>query len=347
MSYQRDYDRTLNVGMVGVGSHTYRNLLPAMNFLPVTLRAVCYASNEERARRTARQYGDCACYSSAAAMVAREKLDAVFICVSPEAHPRLVCEALDAGLDVWLEKPPAMLACEVEEMIRHRRDRIVVVGFKKAFMPAAFKAREVASSPRYGNLKSCLAIYPMSIPADGAQVLEQRRFTNWLGNGVHPLSFLVSVGGRVATVTARTGRDGHGACILEFESGVIGNLHMGSGPHPMETYALYGDKWHLSVLNSSRVVLQRAIPFEYSRTTTFVPPGDDSGAIVWEASSCLATLENKALFVQGIFNEMKHFCDCALSRKAPEVGSLEFTLEVMQVYEAGLRSAGATVPVHR
>jgi predicted dehydrogenase len=346
MSYQRDYDRVLNVAMVGIGSHTYRNLLPTMSFLPVRLKALCYSSNVERAKRTAAEYG-CAVYGNAAEMYAREKLDAVFICVSPQEHPGLACEALDAGLHVWLEKPPAILAAEVEEMIRHRHDRVVVVGFKKAFMPAAYKAREIAASPNYGALRSCLAVYPMTVPSDGAKVLAERRFTNWLGNGVHPLSFLISVGGPVGAVTVRTGSEGHGACILEFENGVVGTLHLASGPHPLESYALFGDKWHLSIVNSSKVVLQRGIPFEYSKTTNFAPEGDDSGAVVWETSNCLATLENKALFVQGVFNEMNHFCDCVLSGTRPEVGSLEFTLEVMRVYEAGLRSAGRTARVER
>ena len=346
MTYQRDYDRTLRVGMVGIGSHAYRNLLPTMNFLPVSLAAVCYKSDERRARRTAHQYGACACYSDPAEMYAKEKLDAVFVCVSPQTHPRLACQALDAGLDVWLEKPPSMTAAEVEEMIRHRKDRVVVVGFKKAFMPAAYKAREIAGCPRYGNLKSCLAIYPMSMPADGLKVIADRTFINWLGNGVHPLSFLISVAGKVEAVTVRTGRDGHGVCVLEFENGVVGNLHLASGPHPLETYALYGDKWHLTVANSSRIILQRGIPFDYARTTNFAPTGDESGAVVWEASNCNATLENKALFVQGIYNEMMHFCECSLRRAQPEVGSLEFALEVMLAYEAALRSGGATVKVH-
>jgi predicted dehydrogenase len=121
---------------------------------------------------------------------------------------------------------------------------------------------------------------------------------------------------------------------------------MASGPHPLETYALYGDTWHLTVPNASRIILQRGIPFDYARTTSFAPAGDDSGAVVWEASSCLATLENKAQFVQGIYNEMMHFCECALRRAQPEVGSLEFALEVMRTYEAALRSGGATVKVH-
>jgi predicted dehydrogenase len=346
MSYQREYEKKLRVGMIGIGSHTYRNLLPAMNFLPVHLQAMCVKQDMERAKVTAAQYGGCAVYQDPAQMYEREELDAVFICVSERAHPSLVCGALDAGLHVWLEKPPAVRASEVEGMIRHRGDRVVVVGFKKAFMPSAFKAREVARSAEYGNLKSCLAIYPMNLPQDGARVLEKSQVINWLGNGVHPLSFLISVGGRVEAVTTHTNGEGYGICVLAFENGVMGNFHLASGPHPLETYALYGASWHLTIANSTKVILQRGTPLEYGVTTTFAPEGFDSGAVVWEASFCLATLENKALFIQGIYNEMNYFCDCALSGETAEHGSLEFALEVMRVYEAALLSNGQTVQVH-
>ena len=56
MSYQRDFEQRLKVGIVGVGSHAYRNLLPAMNFLPVSLQAVC-DRNGRLAQVTAAQYG--------------------------------------------------------------------------------------------------------------------------------------------------------------------------------------------------------------------------------------------------------------------------------------------------
>ena len=343
MSYQREYSKKLNIAVVGIGSHTYRNLLPALNFLPVTLKAICVKQDMQRAQLTASQYGGCYCYSSTRDMYEREELDAVFICVSPQTHAELVCEALDAGLHVWVEKPPAMSAAEVSEMIAHRRNRVVVVGFKKAFMPAAEKAREVAQSQKYGNLKSVLAVYPMSLPAEGPKAIEERKFTNWLGNGVHPLSFLVSVGGKVSAVTAFTNSEGYGTCILEFKNGVMGTFHLASGPHPVETYSLFGDSWHLTIANTTRVILQRGTPSEYERTTTFAPAGDYSGAVVWEASNCLATLENKALFVQGFFNQMKYFCDCILTGVRSELGSLEFALDVMQVYEAALISQGKTV----
>ena len=41
MSYQREFERRLNVGVVGVGSHAYRNILPTLHFLPVRLVALC------------------------------------------------------------------------------------------------------------------------------------------------------------------------------------------------------------------------------------------------------------------------------------------------------------------
>jgi hypothetical protein len=69
----------------------------------------------------------------------------------------------DNGVHVWLEKPPATRASQVEEMIRHRKDRVAVVGFKKAFMPATQKAIEVFSTEGYGPLRSMLAEYPMTI----------------------------------------------------------------------------------------------------------------------------------------------------------------------------------------
>jgi predicted dehydrogenase len=326
-----------------VGSHTYRNLLPALHHLPVTLAAMCNRG-AEILQRTAEEYA-CPVYPSAKEMYEHEKLDGVIISVSPQQHPRLVCEALEHGLHVFVEKPPAMRAAEVQQMIDLRGDRVVVVGFKKAFMPAAEKAYEIIQSPRYGELKSILAVYPMSIPADGEQVLEDGSFTNWLGNGCHPLSLMIAAGGEVKNVTTIRAQSGFGVVALEFANGVVGSLHLASGPQPVEEYHFYGEKWHLTIFNSSRVVLQRGIPFDYANTWNFAPPGDESGAVVWEPQNSLATLENKALFTQGIVQELKSFCDAVLEKKPLRQGSLEFALEVMQVYEAALLSGGKTIAI--
>ena len=347
MSYQRDFEERLNVAVVGVGSHAYRNVLPTMTFLPVRIKAFCDI-NIERAELAAEQYSVEACYDNMSEMFRSEELDAIFLCTPPRLHPELTCEGLDAGVHVWLEKPPGMFVREVEEMIRHRKDRVVVVGFKKAFMPATQKIKEIFDTEEYGPLRTLLGVYPMTIPTDGERILREREHTNWLQNGVHPLSLLLAVGGKVSSVAVHRGKRGGGVCVIQFASGVLGNFHLADGARhgqPSELYQFFGDGCHAEIRNSTRVMLQRGMQFNYSGSSSFLTEGFESGAIVWEPQNSLGTLENKGLFVQGFYQEMQYFCDCILKGKPAEQGSLEFALEVMKVYEAGLRSEGDSVSI--
>lgn len=350
MSYQRDFQKRLRVGVVGVGSHAYRNILPTLHHLPVQLVALCDV-NLEMAQRTAPEYGVTGVYSDAAQMYKSEELDAVFIATGQAHHPRLACEAFDAGLHVWMEKPPAVRAFEVEKMIKHRGDKVGVVGFKKAFLPATEKVLElfVGEDAKYGPIRTILGVYPMHIPENGAQILESREGNNWLNNGVHPLAFLLAVGGEVAAITTHRGKHGGGVCLLEFANGAIGNLHLAHGANssqPLEHYTVFGHGAHLTIDNTDRVALHRGIPFDYGKTTCFVPPDEDSGTVVWEPQNMLGTLENKSAFTQGTYAEMRHFCDCAIANKPATRGTLEFALHLMRVYEAGLLSQGNSVPIY-
>ena len=255
MTEQRNFDKKLNVGLVGAGSHAYRNILPTMTFLPVSLAAVCDI-DLQRASVTASQYGASAYYIDAKEMYANEDLDAVFLCTPPQTLSDLTCDAFDAGLNVWLEKPPGLNVSEVKEMIRHRKDKVAVVGFKKAFMPSTEKVIEIFSTETYAPLISLLAVYPMTLPADGAHVLREFQHTNWLQNGCHPVSLLLAVGGKVSAVTARRGERGGGACLLEFANGAIGNFHLADS-QPLENYSFFGTSCHAVIDSNLSVTLQR------------------------------------------------------------------------------------------
>lgn len=344
MSYQRDYENRLRIGVIGLGSHAYRNILPATNYLPVELTAFCDI-DEAQLRKTGRQYGVDRLYTDSSAMLATEDLDAVFIVVGPRQHPALAIEALAAGIPVWMEKPPALRAAEIRNIMAAAGDLPVVVGFKKAFMPAVTKVREILAREDSGALVSILGEYPMSMPADGPAILAEGRITNWLANGVHPLSAMMALGGPVEAVTTLRNRFGAGAVLLHFANGATGNLHLSSGPGvaPRERYSIHAEHAHAVIENSARVIWHRGIPFQYARTTSAAPPGDDSGSIVWEPQNTLSTLENKAEFVQGIAPELLHFCECVLEKRAPERGDLRFTLQAMQAYEAALLSDGHPV----
>ena len=346
MTYQREFDRRLDVAVIGAGSHAYRNILPAMHFLPVRVVAIC-DRDRSRAVRTAEEFG-ARPYVDTADLHANETLDAVFLCVSPDAHPELACEAFEAGADVFMEKPPANRVAGVEAMLRQRGDHVAVVGFKKAFMPATDKAIELISEGRFGPVRGIAGIYPVTIPSDGERVLCEGTITDWLANGCHPLSFFTAVGGPATAITVHPDRHKRGACVLEFASGTIGTLHLAGEVRgwPLEHYTVFGDGAHLSVENCTTVKLQRSIAsFQYGRTTSFATPGVDEAALVWQPQNALSTLENMALFTQGVYAEMRYFCDCVVEGTEATRGSLEFARHVMALYEAALVSHGERVTI--
>ena len=273
MSYQREFERRLNVGVVGVGSHAYRNILPTLHFLPVRLVALCDL-NLDLARRTAAEYGVAACYTRAADMYRNENLDAVFLCVSARHHPQLACEALDAGMHLWMEKPPSINPAQVQTMIEHRGDRVVVVGFKKAFLPATRKVIEIMARADAGPLEGMTAEYRLRLPEEGAAVLSDPGLRNPFGDACHPLALMLAVGGEVAAVTMHATPSRVGACILEFASGAVGTFNVVSArTMPQERYAFWG-KWHVSIENGNRVT----VAARHSRSTTGTRPVSRPGA---------------------------------------------------------------------
>lgn len=349
MTYQREYARTLRIGVVGVGSHAYRNILPTLHFLPVSLVALCDI-NEELLRKTGAEYPGAALFTDAGQMYTEANLDAVLIVAGPRQHPALALHALQAGVHVWMEKPPAMRAAEVSQLIAARGERVCAVGFKKAHMPATRKAKELLAGAEFGPLRSLLAVYPMTIAADGAGVLARNEFTNWLGNGPHPLSLMLELGGRVAAVTTvrGPGAQAAGAVHLQYASGAIGTFFLAGGSppgHTVERYELYGDNRVITIENSARVAYHRGIPFVYAQTHDFTAPGLDTGSVVWEIEHRLATLENMALFVQGFFDELHDFCGAVLDDRPLTTTDLKFAHHVMQVYEAALVSQGQPVTI--
>jgi len=246
-----------------------------------------------------------------------------------------------------MEKPPGASLADIDSMLAEKGDRVVTVGYKKAFMPAVGKVREIIEFTDE-PIRTLLAQYPVSVPKNGADILRERKPSDWLANGCHPLSFLLAVGGSVNALTTHHARSEDSVVILEFASGAVGTLHSAMGARssqPAEVYTIYAQNSTLIVDNCSRVTYQRGIPFVYSETSNYLPPGLGHGAIVWEPQNGLATLENKALFTQGFYGSLRTFCDQVFGGTRIHDGSLDFARAVTAVYEAALRSEGKRVSV--
>ena len=142
----------LRIGIVGVGFWG-RNHLRALKELGVRVEAICDL-NEERAAKLAKEFAVKKYYTDLDEMLRKEDLQAVTICTPSVTHADCAVRALEAGLDVLVEKP---FASTVEESFKiidamKSNQRIVMTGFIERFNPAVRKAMELLESGEIGDV---------------------------------------------------------------------------------------------------------------------------------------------------------------------------------------------------
>lgn len=133
----------VRVGCVGTGFIAGKHLAALASFDDVDVVAVA-DSIPELAEQVAAAIGATA-YADGLALLDREDLDAVWLCVPPFAHGPLEDAAVDRGLPFFVEKP---LACDVDTA-RRIADRVraaglpTAVGYHWRYLTLVDRAREV------------------------------------------------------------------------------------------------------------------------------------------------------------------------------------------------------------
>ena len=141
----------LRIAVVGIGymGRRHARKIAALRDADasVTLSGVCDL-DLERAGRIAEEVG-AGVTDDLAALLAGA--DAAIIAVPTLAHFRVARAALDAGVDVLIEKPIAAGLEEAEELmaLAERGGRVLQVGHQEWFNPAICSVRERIRSPRF------------------------------------------------------------------------------------------------------------------------------------------------------------------------------------------------------
>ncbi|QDH20580.1 Gfo/Idh/MocA family protein [Saccharibacillus brassicae] len=120
----------VRIGLIGCGSISDSHLQAYAANPQVKLTAVCDL-NEERARRTAKQYGIDGVHTDYRQLLADPNIDAVSICTWNNSHAEISIAALRAGKNVLCEKP---LCKTVDEALAIRQaveetGRVLQVGY--------------------------------------------------------------------------------------------------------------------------------------------------------------------------------------------------------------------------
>lgn len=124
----------LGIGFVGAGNFAQSFLLPNAKKFGARLVAVA-TSTSVNAHSVAEKFGFSEATTDAPALIANKGIDAVFIATRHDTHGEFVARALDAGKQVFVEKPLAISREELETIrgiVEAKNDR-VMVGFNRRF----------------------------------------------------------------------------------------------------------------------------------------------------------------------------------------------------------------------
>jgi predicted dehydrogenase len=176
-------------------------------------------------------------------LLADDSVDAVVIATPVPTHYALAKQALEAGKHVFVEKPPAMHAAEMDELVQIAADRDLVLmpGHLLLYHPGVAKLKELIDS---GELGDVLCVYGNRV---NLGIVRSNENALW-SLGVHDLSVILhfldedpEVATAQGSASIHPGVEDVVFCFLRFPSGKIAHMHLSwLDPHKMRKMTVVG-----------------------------------------------------------------------------------------------------------
>ncbi|MDP4098335.1 Gfo/Idh/MocA family oxidoreductase [Paenibacillus sp. P96] len=343
--------KTVNIGIIGLGSISEYHLKPYGNNPHANIYAVCDL-NEERAKTAAALYGAEKVYTDYRELLADEQIDGVSICTWNNTHAEISIAALNAGKHVLVEKPLCRTteeAVKIQEAVE-ASGKLLQVGFVRRYDPNAQMLRAFADAGEFGEIYYAKAssIRRLGNPGGWFSDIERSGGGPLIDIGVHVIDLCWYMMGRpkVKSVTGNTYRKlGNRAniqnlsryqaadydakkndvedlanALIRFENGASLMIEVSFTLHASKnesTVKLYGDKGGFEI--DPEVMMTT----EKNNTILNVHPQTDSAGFQFE---------------KAFQNEIDHFVDCILTGNQP-ISPVEDGVEIMKILNAVYESA--------
>jgi predicted dehydrogenase len=167
----------LRIGIIGGGAIVQVAHLPVLRKIRgVDVAALC-DTDLPKARAIASRFGIPNAYDDIEDVLRTDGLDAVVICTPNHLHEAHILAALDAGLNVLVEKPLAITAQSAQRIIRavEKQGRLVMVGMNHRYRPDVQIVRSFVQSGELGPVDSVRGSWHVFRPSRAQLGWRQRR----------------------------------------------------------------------------------------------------------------------------------------------------------------------------
>lgn len=328
-------DKERNIGLVGLG-YWGMNILRNLHQMGV-LKAAC-DFNPEALSMAEKDYPDLALYPSFNELLEDSDITAVAIATPAVTHYGLAREALEAGKDVFVEKPMAMSTAQGRELVERaeKGNRVLMVGHTLQYHPAVCKLKEIIKN---GDLGKVQYIY-----SNRLNIGKLRTEENILWSfAPHDISVILMLLDEMPVRVSAFGEDYLNKGIydttltmLEFPGNVKAHIYV-SWLHPYKEQRL--------VVIGTRAM---AVFDDMSEDRLRIYPH----RIEWRNGKTPVALKAEYTSIptdkkEPLREELEHFVNCVRERRPPLTDGREGVrvLEVIEAAEKSLRSRSCPVAI--
>lgn len=218
----------VRIGVIGSGNFAHSTLIPAIRRDAATVLTGVCASTGARARAAAKKFGFAFAATDPEEIYRDPEIDTVVIATRHHSHAEHVIRALEAGKNVFCEKPLCLTEDELEEIQRAhaRHGGKLMTGFNRRFAPLAQEMKSFLREWR-GPLVSHYRVNAGPLPQDHWINDPEQGGGRVLGEMCHFVDFLTFLAGCPVSLDAHCVTTPAGQDVIatfEFEDGSLGTV---------------------------------------------------------------------------------------------------------------------------
>jgi virulence factor len=306
------------IAVIGLGGIAQKGHLPVLTALP-NVELFFHSRTLEKVKSLAEQYRIAKWTTSLEEMLSW-KADCAFILTPTPTHAELATTCLNAGMDVFMEKPATESSAEAKKLaeLADAKKRVVMIAFNRRYAPLSVKAKEM-----WGQRATTLANFQKSRAKPGFKGLLMHVSEEL----VHVIDAIRFFGGEANALRteAHIRKDGFivdVASLLQLEKGglvtMTASLQAGRW---YENYELNGDgtTLKLNVFSDMQFIQNETIQ-------SWKEPYDST----W----------NTNLYGRGFVGQIEHFLHCVETREQPQT-NLWDSVKTQMLVEDIVAKAGA------
>ena len=251
------------LGFIGAGNYATSMLLPHLRDSSQAELVSVATTKALSGLNAQRKFGFTTLTTNVETVLDDDSLNAVFIVTRHHSHASLVCQALERGLTVFVEKPLALteeqLTAVLDTVERTGNDR-VMVGFNRRFAPLFTDLQARFGTPQ-GPVSARYLINAGRLDRGSWYLNEELEGSRFAGEGGHFIDTLSALVGHHPIEAYAMGAGGDVHTTLRFADGSVATISYvtdGSSRFPKETLDVVGDGRNGRMDNFQRVTVWSA-----------------------------------------------------------------------------------------